>query len=87
MKEPCRETIRAVLELFSFEGCDFRHNVSNDYGCIRGTLWTGEGDANMFRGEEQTSTYAGGVVRGNGYYKINELGVRRIEQMIKESDV
>ena len=84
MKEPCRETIRAVLELFSFEGCDFHHNVSNDYGCIRGTLWTGEGDANMFRGEEQMALHGSGQMRGTGYYRINELGVRRIEQLIKE---
>ena len=84
MKNPCRETIRAVLALFSFEGCDFHHNEPNDYGYIKGTLWTGRGDANDFRGEELTSTYAGNVVKGNGHYKINELGVRRIEAMIKE---
>ena len=81
---PCRETIRAMLELFSFEGCDFYFNESNNYGCIRGTLWTGEGDASMFRGEEQTAPHVSGRVLGTGYYRINELGVRRIEQLIKE---
>lgn len=84
MRDPCRETIRAVLALFNFEGCDFRFNEANDYGSIKGTIFTGRGDANDFRGEELTSTYTGNVVKGNGYYKINELGVRRIEAMIKE---
>ena len=79
---PCRETIRAMLALFSFEGCDFCFNEPNNYGYITGTLWIGKGDANMFRGEERTAEFAGGVVRGTGYYKINELGVRRIEELI-----
>lgn len=38
----------------------------------------------MFRGEEQMAPHVSGQVRGTDYYRINELGVRRIEQLIKE---
>lgn len=83
---PCRETIRAVLALFSFEGCDFRFNEANDYGSIKGTLWTGNGNANMFRGQEETSKFYNGEIRGTGYYRVNELGVRRIEELINRRE-
>lgn len=80
---PDRETIRAVLALFSFEGCDFHFNEANDYGYIKGTLWMGSGDATMFRGQEETGRFYNGEIRGTGYYRINELGVRRVEEILK----
>jgi hypothetical protein len=83
---PCRETIRAMLALFSFEGCGFNFNEPNNYGYITGTLWMGEGDANMFRGQEVTAEFVGGAVRGTGYYRVNELGVRRIEELINRRE-
>lgn len=81
-----RETIRQVLDLMSVEGEDFYYNEANDYGRISLGLFTGAGDPfNRFAGEQQQSLYAGGVMRPNGRYRLSELLVYRIEEMILEA--
>lgn len=79
-----RATVRALMDLMSIEGCDFCYNESNDYGVITAKLFTGEGDARRFMGEEEQSDFRDGR-RGNGHFKLNESGIDRIIQLLNEA--
>lgn len=76
-----RATVRAVLDLMSIEGCDFYFNEYNNYGCITMKLFTGEGDAGQFAGEERTRQFRDGV-RGTGYYRLNDAGIDRVMELL-----
>lgn len=84
MSEFHRPTVRALMDLFSIEGCNFYHNEPNNYGAITGTIFTGRGPADNFRGKEHTAKFAGGQVRGTGYFKLNEAGINRIMWLLEE---
>lgn len=74
MKTIDRDTVKAVLDLFAVEGCDFHFNQPNNYGTINLCLYTGPGDSIQYRGEEQTSEFRAGT-RPNGLFKLNDRAV------------
>jgi hypothetical protein len=66
-----REAVRAVLDLFQEEPANFVYNEPNNYGLIKLTLWTGDGDAARFMGDETMASFHNGF-RGTGCYKLND---------------
>jgi hypothetical protein len=78
-----RETIRAVLDLFSVESADFYYNQPNDYGTITLKLWTDDGNPlEKYRGEEIKAQFRDGY-RGSGMYKLNDATVDLVFNQVK----
>lgn len=69
--------IKDVVNTMLVEGCDFYHNESNDYGVVTTKFYTGEGNPwHTMRGKEETADFFGHVVKGTGYYKLNDEFVK-----------
>lgn len=79
-----KDVVRAVLNLFDIEGCDFYYNKANGYGSISFKYYSGEGDPwDLYRGEELTAKYGNGEVKGTGYYRGNDLLVENIAKKLE----
>lgn len=64
--------VREVVGLLHIEGCEFHHNVPNDYGSVNTVIFTGKGNPwELFRGEEVLGKFRDGV-RGTGRYHLND---------------
>lgn len=83
-RRPVKEVVKAVLNLFHVEGCDFYYNEPNNYGKISFGYFSGKGNPwELYKGEEITSEYAGDVIRGTGYYRTNDALVEKVIQQLE----